>query len=170
MIMVVSALANLLLNIEPSQATTPSFLPNFGMQERRENVREMNLARIAEIAAREIEILRHHAECEIFRRPECAAPAAGFPRREHRSRCCACRCSRRRAASALSPGFHGWPAPSIHSNLFSSIRPLTQASSTQVHHRRTILRACQSAAPIGSRLGALRRASRDIDMRNYFRG
>ena len=29
------------------------------------------------------------------------------------------------------PGFHGLPAPSIHSSLFSSIRALTQASSTE---------------------------------------
>jgi hypothetical protein len=39
---------------------------NFSGEERRENVRQVYLARILEIAARPIEILRHHAEVDAI--------------------------------------------------------------------------------------------------------
>ena len=39
---------------------------HFGMKERRENIREMHLLRVAEISAREFEILRHHRPGHIL--------------------------------------------------------------------------------------------------------
>ncbi len=42
-------------------------LAYFAMQKRREHIGEVNLARVAKIAAREVEILRHHAEPNVFR-------------------------------------------------------------------------------------------------------
>ena len=61
-IIVVSALANLLLNIEPSQATTPWCLGHFVRQEWRENIRQVNLRVSSKVPVRAFEILRHHAE------------------------------------------------------------------------------------------------------------
>ncbi len=42
-------------------------LAHLGMQKRRKHVGQMNLLRVAEVAARQIEILRHHAQREILR-------------------------------------------------------------------------------------------------------
>ena len=78
MIIVVSALANLLLNIEPSQATTPSLLADFRVQERREDVGQMHLPRVAEISAGEIEILGHDAEGDVFGAEDAADLADHF--------------------------------------------------------------------------------------------
>src|ERR1700691_4316871 len=156
-IMVVSAFANLLLNIDPSHATTPSFLRTSECKKGGNASGKCTCfasPKYPRVSSKFCDITLNSTffgpkmlrTCRRISSTRTSEPVLRVPLYPAKS------------SFSLVPGFQASPAPSIHSNLLNSIRPLTQVSRS-----RSVMDADPAKSSRGGRGrgGERRQATRD---------